>query len=161
MKIRSLAVLAILLPAAASALTVFKDLSEHAQASWSGANDFLDLAYSGHNRDHRHVYDHTASITKQQGQSAWELAKQPGTEAIYMIKPRKSKDSVYVVTKVPGTHPLASGWDLTTDNPSKDAFLFWRVKKTTPELLGYEVRAVGAAFPHRYSIEQIFARARA
>ncbi|CDW97085.1 hypothetical protein, partial [Sporisorium scitamineum] len=142
MKFGTLAVLAVLLEAV-SAAQVFKQFSEPDQGAWLAAQQHLTDTYSQMQRQYQHPYEHPIHMTEEDKVSAWQFSKGAENGPFYAAGSSKARHYVYVLTKVPGTSDLGRSWQLDATQPTKDAFLFWKVKikNQKPELLAADIWA--------------------
>lgn len=157
MNIRSLALFAILLEVVTATTQFTSEYNEKKDhGPWLAAEEKLAIAH-GHER----VYEHPLQLSAFK-QEAWAFSKLPGNGPFYYAGNRKDSNSVYVLTKVPGTSQLGESMGLQAPEPSKNAFMFWKVgtKTKVPVLLAAQVRDVGAPLPDSMTLEEVIERAK-
>ncbi|KAJ9480347.1 hypothetical protein PHBOTO_003596 [Pseudozyma hubeiensis] len=155
MVIRSTLIISCLLLSPVTSITPAGSWNHKERATWLATQRYLDTAYSLNSPEYRSPYPYDIALSSSEVESAWNYAKQPSTGPVYKNVYQGSPGSVYVLTKIPGDHPLFSSRNFDTDGVSKNAFLFWKVKKNRHKLLGVEIRAVGAPTEPLYTMEEV------
>ncbi|SJX62656.1 uncharacterized protein SRS1_16553 [Sporisorium reilianum f. sp. reilianum] len=146
MKIRTLTVLATLLEAVVSVQFTKKYNERQDLGAWLAAERHLNVAHAAMTGEFAQPYDHLIDMNEEKEGHAWRYSQEADNGPFFFAGKRDDRKYVYILTKVPGTSELGRRWGLDHQQPTKNAFLFWKVKAKDKKakLLGFEFRAAGA-----------------
>ncbi|CBQ72821.1 conserved hypothetical Ustilago-specific protein [Sporisorium reilianum SRZ2] len=146
MKIRTLTVLATLLEAVVSVQFTKEYSQDKDLSAWLAAKQHLNDAHDAMTGAFAQPYNHLIDMNEEEEGHAWRYSQEAGNGPFYFTGKRNDRKYVYILTKVPGTSELGRRWGLDDQQPTKNAFLFWKVKAKDKKakLLGFEFRAAGA-----------------
>ncbi|CCF52360.1 hypothetical protein NDA11_007265 [Ustilago hordei] len=131
-------------------------LKKHQSRAWFAAKDYLETAHGLLETKFRTPTDF--EIPKEDIKKAWEHAYSQDKGSLYMNQVENHPKTIYTLTKIPQSSELGRKWGL--DNLSKNAYLFWEIKKNKEhKFLAAQTWSVGGLFVDGKKLQEVVEKA--